>query len=565
MLPVFNFNRFVTHILIFSTILISSAVTANQNELESAEVFHGERLFLETRFSQHFYHFINQGGHYNEPIDKGDPKLDKTYRFFGLPPYQIPFVTSPFKGGSFSCRTCHMVDEHLNQKELGMRAYSDFASRSPVSKREDKMIVTVRNSPVLVSTSIDKEDLLFHSDGEFASLQELIIATLTQGNFGWLPQENNLATEHICNVIKNDDGTGELANDFGGISYKEVLSGFSSTGGELPAEHMIDNKYRIDVLKSSCNEILTSIAILLEEYIDDLQFSKDSSALSPYDIFLTINNLPLAPNNNESDQVYSARLVSLIDTLEKNNTLKFVESNENTENGQFRYHDQLYKFGEIELQGLKLFFNQNNDLKISNGNCGACHPAPHFTDFKFHNTGVTQVEYEAIHGINSFNKLPIPSLIARIQNANIYLPATSLHPKRQGVFRQAANQTDPIHADLGAWNILFNDDFPNPQKNLYKIICNDKSSCESKDAALQLALATFKTPTLRDLGHSAPYMHNGQISDLHAVIGFYLNASNNSFNGRIRNSDSELNRVKITPKDIQPLVLFLISLYEDYH
>lgn len=565
MSPIFTFKKSFINLVAFNAILISSIVTANQNGLETAEILCGERLFLDTRFSEHFYSFINQGGNYNEPIDKGDPKLDKTYRFFGLPPYQIPFATGPFRGSSFSCRTCHMVDEHLDQKELGMRTYSDFASRSPLSERTDKQIVTVRNSPVLVSTSVDKEDLLFHSDGEFASLQELIIATLTQRNFGWLPHEKHLATEHICNVIRNDDGKGELANDFGGISYKEVLAGASSKGSELPAEYMIAKKYRIDVLKSSCNEILTSIAILLEEYIDDLQFSKDSSVLSPYDTFLTINKLPLAPNKNESDQEYSTRLLSLINSLEKRNTLKFVESNENTENGQFRYHDQLYKFSETELQGLKIFFNQTNTPKISNGNCAACHPAPHFTDFKFHNIGITQVEYEAIHGINSFNKLSIPNLIARTKNANIYLPATSMHPKRQGVFKRAANLTELNHTDLGAWNILFNDDFPNPQKKLYEIVCSDKNNCESKDTALQLSLAAFKTPTLRDLGHSAPYMHNGQISDLHAVIGFYLNVSKNSLNGNIRNSDNELGNINIEPNGIQPLVLFLISLYEDYH
>ena len=565
MLPIHSFKIHLKYIVTFCTILNSSIVTANQEALEPAEIFHGERLFLETRFSQHFYQFIKRGGHYNKPIDEGDPVLNKTYRFFGLPPYQIPFATSPFKGGSFSCRTCHMVDEHLGQKELGMRAYSDFASRSPLSKRNDKQTVTVRNSPILVASSIKKQDHLFHSDGEFSSLQELIIATLTQRNLGWLPHEESLASEHICNVIKNDDGSGKLANDFGNISYKEVLSGKSSTGDELPIEYLIDEKYRINILKSSCNEILQSIANLLEEYIDDLQFSKDSLALSPYDTFLTINKLPIIPSKNESDQEYSSRLLTLINSLEKNNALKFVENNLNTENGQFRFHDQPYKFSGSELKGLKVFFNQTSDSKISTGNCLACHPAPHFTDFKFHNIGVTQIEYEAIHGLNAFNKLPIPSLAARTKNAEIYLPATTTHPNRQGVFRKAANQFDSIHTDLGAWNILFNEDFPSPQDKLLKLFCDDVNQCKNKDIALQRSLAAFKTPTLRDLGHSAPYMHNGQISDLHAAIGFYLNTSNNSRNGQIRNSDKELKNIDIEPSDIDALVHFLISLYEDYH
>ena len=60
-------------------------------------------------------------------------------------------------------------------------------------------------------------------------------------------------------------------------------------------------------------------------------------------------------------------------------------------------------------------------------------------------------------------------------------------------------------------------------------------------------------------------MHNGQISDLHAVIGYYLVASSSSREGSLRNIDEELKKMRIAPADIQPLVAFLIALYEDYH
>lgn len=560
-----SFYKVIIRIFLFNIFFFCHLATASQEALDPPEVFHGERLFLETRFAEVFYQFIKQGGDYNNPLDEGDPKLDKTYRFFGLPPYQIPFATSPFKGSSFSCRTCHMVDEHLNQKELGMRAYSDFASRSPLSERVDNKTVTVRNSPQLISSFVNKDHLLLHADGEFSTMQELVVGTLTQRNFGWLPNEKDIASEHICNVIKNDNGKGVIAQDFGSISYTEMLSGISVSGEELPEEYLINKNYRINVNKSSCNQILQAVASLLDVYVSDLQFSQDDLALSPYDTFLTLNKLPVSPQDDESDLEYSTRLISLISALEKNNTLKFVTKNENTENGQFRFHDQPYQFTEKELQGLKVFFNQNNSSSISNGNCIACHAAPHFTDFKFHNIGVTQIEYEAIHGINSFNKLPVPNLEARNKNANTYLPATNLHPTREGVFRKVANQANLQYTDLGAWNILFNDDFPNPQNSLFSIFCPLNDKCTNKDIALQRALATFKTPTLRNLGHSAPYMHNGQISDLHAVMGFYLNASKNSLNGQMRNADSELQQMEIEATDIDNLVHFLISLYEDYH
>lgn len=155
---------------------------------------------------------------------------------------------------------------------------------------------------------IVKVIILFHSDGEFSSLQELIIATLTQRNLGWLPNEERLASEHICSIVKYDDGKGSLASSFGGFSYKEILSGISNKDDALPVEYLIGKTYRIDVLESLCDETILAIARLLGAYISDLQFSKNSLALSPYNTFLTINKLPLIPNENESNHEYSARL-----------------------------------------------------------------------------------------------------------------------------------------------------------------------------------------------------------------------------------------------------------------
>ena len=530
----------------------------------SAEILHGERLFLETRFAQRFYDFVARGGGINEPLDKGDPKLEKTYRFFGLPPYQIPFAPGPFEGSSYNCRTCHLVDEHVGQKELGMRTYTDFTSRSPLPERDDGQSVSVRNSPVLVGSLSPREPFLLHLDGEFSSAQELIIATLTGRNLGWLPDESDLAVRHACEVIRKDDGTDALAEEFGGFAYSEVFSGISASGETLPKEHRIATGRRIDVLESSCDEILIGIADLIEHYLDDLKFSAEADILSPYDLFLSINGLPARPDEGESDEDYSDRLLAQINSLDESGGLRFVERNPVTEDGGFRFHDQPYRFGEIELQGLRIFFNREPAPGRGAGNCGSCHAAPHFTDFSFHNVGVTQVEYEAIHGPSSFRKLLIPTVGQRDEQAGVYLPATAAHPKRQGMFRRPASESEPMATDLGAWNIFLNEDYPNPQEPLHRSFCQNGAGCKTEDQALERSIATFKTPTLRDLGHSAPYMHNGQISDLHASVAFYIAASASSRNGAIRNADHELQKIQITPNDIQPLVSFLISLYEDY-
>ena len=531
----------------------------------SAEVFHGERLFLETRLAQRFYDFVSRGGGINEPLDQADPKLEKTVRFFGLPPYQIPFAEGPFKGASYNCRTCHMVDEHVDQKELGMRAYADFASRSPLPERGDGQSVTVRNSPVLVGSLAPRDPFILHLDGEFASTQDLILSTLAGRNLGWLPQEGDIAFHHICDVIRKDDGTGALAGGFGGLAYSEVFSGTSASGKTLPSEHRVAMDRRMDVSKSSCDEVLIGVAHLIERYLDDLRFSADAASLSPYDLFLQTNGLPTHPNTGESNEDYNNRLLAQTEALDESGKLRFVESNPATDDGGFRFHDQPYAFGKLELEGMRIFFNRRPTAERGAGNCGSCHPAPHFTDFNLHNIGVTQVEYEAIHGHGSFRKLPIPAAKFRHEEAEVYLPATAANPGRLGVFRRAASESDPMATDLGAWNILLNEDYPDSQEPLYRLLCNDSGDCETADQALEKSIAAFKTPTLRDLGHSAPYMHNGQISDLHAAVGFYIAASRSSRHGGIRNAASELQKVEITPRDIQPLVLFLTSLYEDYH
>ncbi len=69
------------------------------------------------------------------------------------------------------------------------------------------------------------------------------------------------------------------------------------------------------------------------------------------------------------------------------------------------------------------------------GNCVSCHPAPEFTDFRFHNTGAAQEEYDAVHGAGSFMRLTVPSYAERRRRPDQYLPATANHPSATGVFR----------------------------------------------------------------------------------------------------------------------------------
>ena len=256
-----------------------------------------------------------------------------------------------------------MVDEHVTQKELGMRNYADFASKSPVTERDDNRNVTVRNSPILVGSGIPRDNFLLHSDGEFSTMEDLIIGTLTGRNLGWKPTEKDIAFEHICRVIKEDNGKDSIAIDFGELSYKEVFLGKDKDGNLLPEEYLISEKNRFDITKSPCNKIIEGVTLLIKEYVVDLQFAKDEVNLSPYDLFLLTNNLPSAPEEDEADKEYSSRLLSLIEELRSSKKLKFISKNPNTETGGFQFHDQAFKFGEIELKGLEIFLS--TPLRIS--------------------------------------------------------------------------------------------------------------------------------------------------------------------------------------------------------
>ena len=167
-----------------------------------------------------------------------------------------------------------------------------------------------------------------------------------------------------------------------------------------------------------------------------------------------------------------------------------------------------------------------------------------------------------------FNKLIIPGLIERNENHNNFLPATAKHPAANSRFRSIATKDKPGYTDLGLWNIFANPDMPAPQKKLTTIICKQNKTSANKAcniaALLDKTIAAFKTPVLRDLGHSNPYMHSGQFDNLQQVVQFYITSSAQAKNNNLRNSESALRKINLSAKDGEPLIAFLKSLNEDY-
>jgi hypothetical protein len=545
------------------------AATVQATGTPGAEQSVGERLFVETRFAQSFKAFLNNGGNVNAQ-NIGDPVVDT------LVTTGAPIDPGPFKGMSMNCRTCHIVDDVLTAPGGGMRTYADFARRSPIPARTDGKTQTPRNSPALVNSTLDRPGgVLFHLDTEFNSMEDLVAATFTGRNYGWLPGESAQAIAHLARVVRGDDGTGDIAQQFDGLPYRIIFTGSSP---DIPDEFRLPPQYRAFVGSGTDQEIFDAVVKVVAAYVNGLLFSQtDDSGVpirSPFDVFVEVNGLPRQPDPNETALDYSRRLLQLVTGRELAGTLQFVTSNPNRSNGQFQFHTQSFQFGALELAGLKIFLTEPSNPPTATpaeitagkiGNCLACHTAPNFTDFKLHNTCTAQKEYDDIHGAGQFAGLSIPNLVTRNGHHNQFLPATELHPAASEPFRAIPRLTDPLLTDLGVWNVFANPDMPGPQTKIRTILCDDQVPCPASNAILlDRAIARFKTPGLRDLSHSAPYMHNGQFDTLNDIVVFYRGVSAQSRAGSLRNGAAQLQGIALIAGDVASLVAFLKSLNEDY-
>ncbi|HEY2389188.1 MAG TPA: hypothetical protein VGK30_19730 [Candidatus Binatia bacterium] len=524
------------------------------------EVLTGDRLSVETRFAQYFYAHSN--GQVNTPLAVGDPVMDDAETTHGP-------VKGPFAGQSMNCRTCHLIDEVVHT--AGQRSYADFARHSPIPAREDGATTTPRNSPPLVNALIPRPrrvGFFLHYDGEFTTPEALVKATLTGRNYGWMPDERATAIAHIANVVRNDDGSASTADRFGNGAYRDIFSG---AGAIQPLDLPVPAEFQIDVDQASDEEVVDAVARFVTQYMQSLVFQQGADGNyngAAFDLFLAKNGLPQRPRRAETDVRYSRRLRHQLARL--TNPIFVTEAD-----GALYLHNHPFQFGPDELAGLRIFLTESRHRASAKhlltggiGNCVSCHAAPNFTDFSFHNTGATQEEYDAAHGPGAFVALSVPGLQARNADPDQFLPPSAAHPHAQSPFRAVASAAQPGVTDLGLWNIYQNPAFTDPdqQQAIAQMICRSLKACggSSPDRLLDAALGLFKTPGLRDLGHSDPYLHTGRMDNLESVITFYQDSSTAARAGSLRNAAHELTGIALLPTDVAPLAAFLRSLDEDY-
>lgn len=156
-----------------------------------------------------------------------------------------------------------------------------------------------------------------------------------------------------------------------------------------------------------------------------------------------------------------------------------------------------------QKRGLRLF--------IGKANCIACHYGPDLSDGAFHNTGVAQL--------------------------GPHIPAVD-----EG---RAAGVALALSAEFNCasrWS-------DQPDKSLCAV-----ATLEAGDDDV----GAFKTPSLRDVALTAPYMHTGTIADLDSVVRFYdAGGAGDGFSGTL---DADILPLGLSEIEIADLVSFLDSL-----
>jgi len=386
-----------------------------------------------------------------------------------------------------SCAHCHMT----NQDPEGARAYTDFLPRSWVPWRStDPRRDGLRNAPTLLDSS---EMPRLHFDGEFGSLKELVKGTLSGRSLGWLPGEEKQAFAQAYAVVAGAQR--ETAKS--GQSYAELFK----------------EAYSVDIISMTQDQVLDWVATALSDFVRGLK----SERTTPYDEFIRLNGLDESPSAAETPTAYSSRILKKLSDLQAQKRLKLNA-----------------RFNQAALAGLKVFLRC--DQRPGAGNCVACHAPPLFSDFRFHNMGISQGEYDKAHGDGAFAQLMIPDA------------ASAARPAAQ--FKETASAAKPAQADLGYWNFV-------------RLDSPDRRPDETADSFLRRMIATFKTPTLRNLAYSQPYMHNGMYPTLEDALSELMANSDLARAGRVRSADELLSKIRISKADIAALTAFLSTLNQD--
>lgn len=391
-------------------------------------------------------------------------------------------LANPGADFAASCDSCHRSGP--DPRGGAEHFYTDGTPRSLMPGRGTVVQeTTLRNTPSLLD--LDHARVL-GLDGRHPTLDELVRDKLVSAHLGWKESDRARAIANLHHVLLDDQET----------DYRALYQA----------------AYRVDVETMGEAQAFDWVVIALTDYVHQIL----SERTSAWDAFADINRIPAAPSAGEAPKHYGGRIHGRIGNQEGRALIK-------------RPHG----FSAVAYEGFKAFFRAEGGAAV--GNCVACHVPPGFTDYRFHNLGVSQAEYESLHGKGSFARLAIPGPEAKRPVAS-YLAVPA--------------KEDPTRVDLGYWNWI-------------DLASAPERVPEESDADLLRRMAgAFRTPSLRNLPRTGPYMHNGAYPTIEDAVRAHADTGRRAAAGELTDVDAELQAMQLGDQDIKALAEFLRTLDE---
>jgi cytochrome c peroxidase len=233
--------------------------------------------------------------------------------------------------------------------------------------------------------------------------------------------------------------------------------------------------------------------------IADYVRSLKSSRTSAWDAFVSMNRLHPGPIEGETAESYAFGVWSRLGNQEGRGLVKRPQG-----------------FTREAYQGFKIFFRTSPEGDEPIGNCVVCHVPPDFTDAKLHGAGISEAAYDSVHGAGAAAGYELPAAPSE---------ATRSRPVKD----------DRTRIDLGRF---------------------DAAPGEPG------AAAAFKTPTLRNLAGTDPYMHDGSYATLEDAVRAKRRAAEQARAGQLPWADPEIAEIRIDEDDVAALAAFLRQLQD---
>lgn len=355
-----------------------------------------------------------------------------------------------------------------------------------------------------------------------------LINSFTSFWFYWDGRTDSLASQSL-NPLEDEAEHGFSRAELAQIIFKKYRSQYETLFGRLPADlitklrlpakptkevtSVSDNVIRFAIASTVNPKLIRDLGSLsfqstqaqLRQYRSKLSYHSDQD---PQSVSSINYNQLTEPEKKQLNQVF-ANIGLSIEAFEKGIVAiespfdAFIQRWSRSSDPKPQAHFSK-DFGFKEFLGFQLF--------LGKASCHTCHTGPYFKDNQFHNIGLPSVDDSLDLG------------------------------RSQGI---KTVKSDPFNCQ-GAF-------FNSPTRRRSES-CKDLSFLDSETPE---AIGAFKTPTLRNIAETAPYMRDGRFSNLRQVLEHYNRMDTHSGVGF---REETLKPLNLSETELEALKSFLESL-----